>query len=71
MTYFNAKGENHSGKELFDRDGFVKVDVQHEIANVDLNEFPALSDIVRCHYALKVWHNHPNEVPQTIFSRIK
>lgn len=71
MTYFNSKGENHSGKELFDRDGFVKVDVQREIANVDVNIYPALSDLARCHYALKFWQSHPNEVPQTIFSRLK
>ena len=71
MSYFNTKVENHSGKELFDRDGFVKVDVQHEIANADIDQYPALSEIVRCYYALKVWHSHPNEIPQTIFSRIK
>ena len=71
MNYFNTKGENHSGKELFDRDGFFKVDVQHEIANVDLNQYPSLSEIVRCHYTLKLWNIHPNEIPQTIFSRVK
>ena len=71
MTIFNSKGENHSGKELFDRDGFVKVDVQQEISKATLNEFPASSELVRCYYSLKFWQSHPNETPQMIFSRLK
>lgn len=71
MTYFNEKGENHSGVDLFDRDGFVKTDIQQEITKADINQYPAVSDMVRCYYALKFWKNHPNDTPSMIFSRIK
>jgi hypothetical protein len=71
MTYFNTKGENQSGQDLFDRDGFLKSDVQAELAAASINDYPALSDIVRCHFAGRFWKHHPNDTPQMIFTRLK
>jgi len=72
MKFFDSKGKILTGYVIFDRDGFLKTEVEQELNNVHIDSYPARSDLVRCFYAKRFWNANKDGAGshQSVFVKI-
>lgn len=69
-NFFDDNGNTLPHVMIYDRDGFIKKEVQDELNSISVGSFPVRSDVVRCLYSIKVWNTYHVGSHQSVFSKI-